>query len=214
MTVNRRINLAQLNKINALLAQNKSSYRVDLHIHTNHSADGMQTVQQAVCNASEKAFDVIAITDHDSIEAYGELVQSGFDQTKTAPVIVPGIEFTVSDPDYEGRCHVLKYFFDTEDICFTQNLRQNHDAYWNRVGLWFQRIQANGCLQSFIERYDLVCTESAFRRYTSERQVIAAVQSIRRARMKWMANSRLVYGLCERMLWVNKHHVMAASVYY
>lgn len=40
------------------------------------------------------------------------------------PIIIPGIEFTVNFPEYKGRCHILKYFFDVDNEEFTLNVKK------------------------------------------------------------------------------------------
>ncbi|MCL2228247.1 MAG: hypothetical protein FWC00_00280 [Firmicutes bacterium] len=45
---------------------------IDLHVHTNHS-DGLSSVKDTLIGFENHAFDVISITDHDSIGAYAEL---------------------------------------------------------------------------------------------------------------------------------------------
>lgn len=165
MIIDREYNCRQLDRMDELLAKNKKSYTVDLHIHTCYSADGLQSVEQAIQKAIDKRFDIISIADHDAIGAYNEIKDQGVYEIQNMPIIIPGIEFSVSYSEYEGRCHVLKYFFDTNNQGFQDNLAQNHRAYWNRVQLWMQRINENRCLQSFFNQYGITCSEKGYRDY-------------------------------------------------
>lgn len=46
--------------------------KVDTHIHTNYSKDGMSGIKDIVLAARKKGMDAIAITDHNSIEGWEE----------------------------------------------------------------------------------------------------------------------------------------------
>lgn len=162
MVIDKEFNMKQLCRIEKLLSIKKEKYRVDLHIHTNYSADGLQTVEQAFRKAKEKQFDIISIADHDSIDAYNEIICSDIYKYDGMPIIVPGIEFTVSYPEYEGRCHVLTYFFNANNTKFMNNLYQNKKAYKNRVRIWFERIDQNRYLQHYFKLFNIECTEENY----------------------------------------------------
>lgn len=165
MKVNREYNKRVIDRIYELLADGRDTYRVDLHIHTTYSADGQQTVQQVIEKAKENHFDLISITDHDAVGAYEELDKYICSAHDNMPIIVPGIEFTVSYLPYEGRCHVLKYFFDMENEGFFENLKMNQRAYANRVQKWFQRIHENQCLKELLGQHIDECTTEDYDRF-------------------------------------------------
>ena len=73
------------------------------------------------------------IADHDSIRAYSEIMKNNYFDNSSLPIIVPGVEFTVSFPEYCERCHILKYFYDINDIGFIGILKQNREAFNNRI---------------------------------------------------------------------------------
>jgi len=59
----------------------------DLHIHTNYSKDGESSVEEILRKAEEAGLDVIAITDHDTVD--------GAKKALTIPsgvLVIPGIE--------------------------------------------------------------------------------------------------------------------------
>ena len=89
------------------LCREKKELYIDLHIHSNYSADGKQNLKQILETTKEKGFDIIAITDHDSLNVYDELydiVSKGV----TSPIIIPGIEFTTDKREYGNQCHMLQ----------------------------------------------------------------------------------------------------------
>lgn len=51
--------------------------RADLHVHTCYSNDGKTTMEELVASAVEKGIGVIAITDHNSFEAYDKVKDNG-----------------------------------------------------------------------------------------------------------------------------------------
>lgn len=64
----------------------------DLHIHTACSKDGESSVQVVIQAAERIGMDVIAITDHDTMEGY-RIAQ----KIKTDLLIIPGIEISTSE---------------------------------------------------------------------------------------------------------------------
>lgn len=82
---------------------------IDLHTHTIHS-DGTFSPRGLIELAAERGLDVVAVTDHDSME--------GLDEARTAAPelgveVVPGIEFSTILSG-EG-VHILCYFMDPSD---------------------------------------------------------------------------------------------------
>ena len=161
----REINKLILSRIKQLLLEHRDTYRVDLHLHTLYSSDGTQTVLQALKKAKEKHIDIVSIADHDSIRAYSEIMKNNYFDNSSLPIIVPGVEFTVSFPEYCERCHILKYFYDINDIGFIGILKQNREAFNNRIHIWFKSIEKNLCLQYFFSKYDIRCSEEQYRFY-------------------------------------------------
>lgn len=78
----------------------------DFHIHTSCS-DGSLSAQEVVRAAREAGLEGIAITDHDTVDAYGQLTQEAL-QGEGGPWIVPGVE--ISTRLHEGEAHILGYF--------------------------------------------------------------------------------------------------------
>lgn len=156
MLLNDEYNKYVLKRVRSLLNEDRDDYLVDLHIHTKHSADGSQTVDEVIQRSRMYGFDIISITDHDSIEAYKDIFSHPHFKTEDGPIIIPGVEFSVSHNEYRSRCHILKYFFDLEDNGFQDNITQNQKAYWKRVLLQFELIRCNQSLLYFSKKYNII----------------------------------------------------------
>lgn len=81
--------------------------RVDLHLHTTAS-DGKLSPAEIVRKAVGLGLNVIAITDHDSVEG----VEPAFAAAEDFPslLVIPGVELSADIPG--GEVHILGYFID------------------------------------------------------------------------------------------------------
>ncbi len=59
----------------------------DLHVHTNYSKDGESSIEEILRRAEEEGLDVIAITDHDSVDGAKKALT-----LPSAVLVIPGIE--------------------------------------------------------------------------------------------------------------------------
>ncbi|MFC1968040.1 PHP domain-containing protein [Chloroflexota bacterium] len=84
--------------------------RSDLHLHTTCS-DGRLTPAEVVDLAVKRGLDVIAITDHDSVEGIAPALTAA--QSFPFLKVIPGVEISTDFPD--GEIHVLGYFMDCAD---------------------------------------------------------------------------------------------------
>jgi len=83
--------------------------RADLHTHTTAS-DGTVTPAGLVALALDRGLDVLAITDHDSVEGLAAAAEAA---SGTSLLLISGVELSAV---HEGRdVHVLGYFVDAED---------------------------------------------------------------------------------------------------
>ena len=133
-------------QLEKLLKSKKEYILADLHIHSNYSCDGMQTLKQILMFASEKKLDVISITDHDSISVYNELPKEIEILKKKGyklPIIIPGVEFSVRFDEYGSMCHILKYFINPFDPIIIEEINRNYKAYWNRAEIQIDRLKYN-----------------------------------------------------------------------
>jgi len=81
--------------------------RADLHLHTTAS-DGKLTPQELVRKAVELKLDVIAITDHDSVEGISPALEAA--KSFAQLLVIPGVEINTDVP--KGEVHILGYFID------------------------------------------------------------------------------------------------------
>lgn len=97
--------------------------RIDLHIHTTIS-DGELTPKQVIDEADKNGVSVIAIADHDTIQAYNDEL---FEYAKSKNIeIIPAVE--ISAKANKAGIHVLGYNFDLNDITMQEKLYKVRNA--------------------------------------------------------------------------------------
>ena len=91
--------------------------KADLHTHTLYS-DGAHTPNEVLNLAKEKNIEIIAVTDHDSVDGIEESIKYG---TKIGVEVIPGLEIST---DVEGQeVHLLGYFIDYKDTELNKYLK-------------------------------------------------------------------------------------------
>ncbi|MDG3012521.1 PHP domain-containing protein [Rhodococcus sp. D2-41] len=86
--------------------------RIDLHTHTNAS-DGTDTPTELMRNAAAAGLDVVAVTDHDTTDAWREAAAALPD----GMTLIRGMEMSCEGRDERGRpvaVHLLAYLFDPD----------------------------------------------------------------------------------------------------
>lgn len=87
--------------------------RIDFHVHTRVSPDGLDAPEAVVAAARDAGLDAIAITDHDRAGAYRRLVELGLADPSGRPVdgflVLPGVEVSTT----AGHVLVLGAAIDT-----------------------------------------------------------------------------------------------------
>lgn len=74
----------------------------DLHVHSNHSSDGVDSVKALIAAALEKGLNCISITDHNTVN--GSLEAMEYVEEEHIPItVIPGVEISTSDG------HMLAY---------------------------------------------------------------------------------------------------------
>lgn len=106
------------------------SRRIDLHIHTTMS-DGALTPKEVIDEASKNGTSIIAIADHDTIEAYSDEL---FSYAKSKQVkLINAVE--ISTKACKVGIHVLGYNFDLNNKQFQEKLYKlrnaRHDYLYN-----------------------------------------------------------------------------------
>lgn len=155
--------------------------KVDLHIHTNAS-DGKFTSTEIVRRAAELGLEIIAITDHDTVDG----IPTALDAIKSYPKLrlIPGVE--LSTDVEKGEIHILGYFVDFTNKEFQASLETMRNSRvirahrmvenlakmgvrieWQRV----QEIAGDGALgrphiaQAMLEKGYITSIQDAFRKY-------------------------------------------------
>lgn len=137
------------------LCNKKDELLIDFHIHSTYSADGKQSIKQIIESTNSKKFDIIAITDHDSLLAYNELYDIVKNGT-TVPLIIPGVEFTIDNKEYGNQCHMLQLFVNPKDDAIIKNVDNNYKASFNRSKIQFKRIEENEALQEIFKESNIL----------------------------------------------------------
>lgn len=137
------------------LCNKKDELLIDFHIHSIYSADGKQSIKQIIESTNSKKFDIIAITDHDSLLAYNELYDIVKNGT-TVPLIIPGVEFTIDNKEYGNQCHMLQLFVNPKDDVIIKNVDNNYKASFNRSKIQFKRIEENEALQEIFKESNIL----------------------------------------------------------
>lgn len=89
-------------------------FRYNLHNHTTFS-DGELTPTEVVALNKKQGFNVIAITDHDTLDGVNEAVQAG---KKLSVIVIPGIELSTS------KSHMLGLFVNPDKSELTDFLNR------------------------------------------------------------------------------------------
>lgn len=116
--------------------------RADLHIHTTVS-DGSDTAAEILEKAARAGLDVIAITDHDTIDAAVSVTR-----VPQGLRYIRGIEFSCVCPG--GKCHILGYGYDPADPEFLAALE---------TGRRLRREKTEKRVAFLAERFGIVLTE-------------------------------------------------------
>jgi len=113
--------------------------RADLHVHSTAS-DGRFSPQELVAMAVDVGLDVIAITDHDSIEGVAPALTAAqeFPQLK----VISGVEVSTDVP--HGEVHILGYFIDYRDPELIETLERLRGSRRVRAQKMLAKLSALG----------------------------------------------------------------------
>ena len=159
------------------LCRNKKKLHIDFHIHSNYSADGKQSISQIIESTKKQNFDIIAITDHDTLEAYDEIynyVKDGL----TNPIIIPGIEFTIDNREYGNQCHLLQLFVNPKDKVLLKNVEKNYNAMFNRSKIQFKRLNENLAMNEITKKNRINISYEEYLKYLLNNQMIPEYETL------------------------------------
>lgn len=177
------------NKIIEMCA-NQEKFYVDFHIHSNYSSDGKQTIDEILNTTKAKGFNLISITDHDSLKAYDdiyELVKNGL----TDPIIIPGIEFTIDNSEYRNQCHILQMFINPKDSNLIKNVKINYKASFNRSIIQFNRISENVALQKIINEKNINLSYLDYKKYLEKNNLLPEYGTLGKYLSQKLKNKRI-----------------------
>lgn len=102
-------------------------YLADLHMHSSVS-DGEYSPVMLVEMAKEKGIEVMAVTDHDSIDGVAKAMAAG---ERLGVRVIRGVELSADDCP---NLHILGYDFDPEGVnAFLNGLQERRDARKYRI---------------------------------------------------------------------------------
>lgn len=176
--------------------------KADLHLHTNAS-DGRLSPVEIVETAIKVGLDVIAITDHDTVDG----IVPALEAAKALPLltVIPGVEINTDVTC--GEVHILGYFIDYTDrklaaslvrLCNSRRERAlkmvdrlgelGMEIQWQRV----QELTQGGSVcrphiaQALLEKEYVISMKEAFDKYIGrngpayiEREKIVAVEAVK-----------------------------------
>jgi len=123
--------------------------KADLHLHTTAS-DGRLEPKDIVSLAVKVGLDVIAITDHDTIDGITPALAAAKDFPSL--MVIPGVEINTDVPN--GEVHILGYFIDYTDqklAVALQRLRDSREGRAQRMITKLSELGMNIELQRVLE---------------------------------------------------------------
>jgi len=115
---------------------------VDLHAHTTRS-DGILTPRDLVAHAFAAGVRTFALTDHDTLAGYRDVVAAG--ATPVGMALLPGVEINaLVTPDlglWEGELHILGFGMDPDDDAFEATMRAQRARRRTRFGRTVERLR-------------------------------------------------------------------------
>ena len=151
---------------------------VDLHTHTLRS-DGVLQPVELVRAAADAGIRTLAITDHDNLAAYRELVLAR--ALPAAMELIPGVEINAlarGIPLQDGELHILGFGMDADDEAFEAGLAGQRAARRVRFEKTVERLRELGLgVDAQLEHLDLT-RDDALGRPTIGRALIAAGHAV------------------------------------
>lgn len=144
--------------------------RIDLHSHSNCS-DGLLSPPELVARAVEKEVDVLALTDHDSIDGIA-LAQAAIEENNLPLYLVPGVEISCTWDAIE--VHVVGLDVDTGNAELHALLARQEQARTERgleLGHRLEKNKIPGCYEGALALAgNGMLTRSHFARYLVEQK--------------------------------------------
>jgi predicted metal-dependent phosphoesterase TrpH len=170
--------------------------KADLHLHTTAS-DGRLSPAEMVELAASIGLNVIAITDHDTIDGVAPALEAGIAHPELT--IIPGVEISTDVP--HGEVHVLGYFIDYADEKFIHELQAMRDSRKNRALKMIEKLGDMGMKVSWQRVQELADGGSIGRPHVAQTMVEEGhVTSFREAFDNYIGRNGPAYVEREKML--------------
>ncbi len=161
--------------------------KIDLHCHS-HYSDGSLSPQELIDRAHNNSVEMLAITDHDSVEAVKEL----WDKKAELPLtLIPAVEVSSS---WEGRdIHIVGLNVDHQHPEFVQFLEQQFSKRHERGLLLIEKLEARLKIEQVAEKIavlakgGIVCRSHFAQLLVDEDRA----SDIRRAFSKFLAKGKI-----------------------
>lgn len=121
---------------------------IDLHTHSNRS-DGTETPEQVVLAGATAGLDVLALTDHDTVEGWAEADRAG---REAGVSVIPGAELSCQSRGVS--VHVLAYLVDPTAGPLLEEMRLSLESRVGRLRKMADLLIADGYLDSYEQVLD------------------------------------------------------------
>jgi predicted metal-dependent phosphoesterase TrpH len=112
--------------------------KIDLHMHT-YFSDGQHSPEELIIKVKEAGIDMIAITDHDTVDGIPEAIEAG---KKYGVEVIPGLEISSDIRDRE--VHLLAYFFNPANKELEDYLKFFRAERIKRASIIIQKLKELG----------------------------------------------------------------------
>jgi len=169
--------------------------KADLHVHTTAS-DGRYSPEDIVRMAVSRGVEVMAITDHDSVDG----VPGALEAAKPFPKlrVIPGVEVSTDVP--HGEVHMLGYFIDYSDPGLTRKLAELRNSRKVRAQRMIEKLATMGVHVEWDRVQDIAGSGSVGRPHIARAMMENGyVQSTREAFSRFIGREGPAYVEREKM---------------
>lgn len=175
---------------------------VDLHTHTDRS-DGVLPALELYRAMAESGLEVVAISDHDTLNGYRELRNAINGEGLTGPQLIPAVEInSIADRELiamgveleEGELHILGYGVDVDNADFVAAMERQRDARRVRLMMIIDALRMLGRpIDDQIA--PVLASDEALGRPHIARAMVAAgyVESVQQAFDEWIDRNGPAY---------------------
>ena len=153
---------------------------IDLQIQSTIS-DGKQTPRELVGMARDRALQVIALTDHDTVDGVSDALAAG---TEYGLRVIPGIEISVAD----HHAHILGYGIDHRNAALNEGLEKARRARVESVRETMENLKKN---EGFVVEWDDVLNDTPGTVSVTRLHLVRAI-------MKHSENQKLLEGVTKK----------------